>query len=464
MRPRLLLALLPALAAAACSSSDNPAETATSSGVGGATSSSGSGDASSSGTGGAGAQGGAGGQGGTPEPDGPIRYPHGLRHSPLSKTVVTRLAPVLAASTGRPGVFAKVGDSNTVNTGFLNCFSGNDVKLDTHAGLEPTRAFFAKTLADDSHTSFNRTTLAAKVGWSTGAVLAGNPSPIAQEVAAIAPGFAVVMLGTNDTYPQGVEPFSQNLLAVVDDLLGRGVVPLLTTIPPRADTAEAAALVPEMNAIVRAVAQARQVPMMDLEGTLDPIPGYGLTNDGVHLQIYASNGVAHPCWFDAAALSEGMNQRNLITLEALDRMRRYVLEGAPPESRPADLKGEGSWQSPFEIDSLPFVDDRDTTKSNVSVANVYSCSAADESGPEVVYRLSLSKLTQFRIHVLDGAGVDVDVHLMNDPGGADQCIARADKQLDASLGPGTYWISVDTYVSAGNPQPGPYLLTVTELP
>jgi hypothetical protein len=386
-----------------------------------------------------------------------------VRHSPLSKHVVERLKAVLAGSSGRMGVFAKIGDSNTVNTGFATCFAGGDVQLAGHAELEPTRAFFAKTLADDTHFSFDRVTLAAKVGWASGAVLSGDPSPLAQEVAAVEPALAVVLLGTNDTFPQGVEPFSQNLLRVVDELTSRGVVPLLTTLPQRADTAEAEALVPEMNAVVRAVAQARQVPVMDLFGALAPIPEHGLVSDGVHLQSYASKGV-HACWLGDAALAEGMNQRNLLTLEALDRARRFLLETETPEPPPSPLAGEGSWTSPFEIDALPFADDRDTSLSNVSEASVYSCAPTDEGGPEVVYRLTLTQPESLRIRVLDGAGADVDVHFMADPGGAEHCTARADKVLDVQAGPGTYWISADTYVASGKPAAGAYLFTIVRLP
>ncbi|MDI1450494.1 SGNH/GDSL hydrolase family protein [Polyangium sp. 6x1] len=416
------------------------------------------GSASGSGSGGGGGSGG----GSVPEPSGPIRYPHGLRHSPLSKTVVERWKGILATSPGRPTVFAKVGDSNTVNTGFLTCFGGNDIQWGASAALEPTRAFFGKDLADGAKTSFERTTLAAKVGWSSGAVLAGDPSPIDQELAAITPAFAVVLLGTNDTYPQGVEPFAGNLLGVVDALAAAGVVPLLTTLPQRDDTDEARALVPEMNAVVRAVAQARQAPLMDLFGALAELSDYGLVGDGIHLQSFAQGGV-HACWFDAAGLGEGMNRRNLLTMEALDRVRRFLLEGEAPEPRPKDLAGEGSWESPFEIDALPFVDDRDTTASKTSVANEYACSPVDEGGAEVVYRINLKEPTNLRIRVFDAAGVDIDVHFMDDPGGAAACVARADKVLDVSAGPGTYWISADTYVSASGPLPGPYLLTVVAI-
>lgn len=94
---------------------------------------------------------------------------------------------------------------------------------------------------------------------------------------------------------------------------------------------------------------------------------------------------------------------------------------------------------------------------------MYSCSPVDEGGSEVVYRLVLTEPKNLRIRVFDGAGVDIDVHFLEDPGGAGACVARADKVLDVSAGPGTYWISADTYVSASGPLPGPYLLTVVAL-
>jgi hypothetical protein len=174
-------------------------------------------------------------------------------------------------------------------------------------------------------------------------------------------------------------------------------------------------------------------------------------------------GSSHSCWFDTNGLTEGMNQRNLITLEAIDRARRFLVENETPEPRPAELLGEGTWQSPYEIDALPFVDDRDTSIVKTSVANQYSCSMANEGGPEVVYRLKLDAPKNLRIRVIDAGTVDIDVHFMGDPGGADQCIARSDKVLDVTAGPGTFWISADTYVdAAGKVLAGPYLLTVME--
>lgn len=391
-------------------------------------------------------------------PAGPTRYPHDARHSPMAPAVVARVKAIVDASPHRKGVFAKVGASNTVNGNFFHCFAGTDVKLGAHAALEPTRAFFRETLADATRTSFDRTSLAATVGWGAGKTIAGEPSPIEQEVAAIDPAFAVVLLGTNDTYASGVHPFERNMRGVVDALLGLSVVPIVTTIPPRSDTAEAAALVPEMNAILRAVAQARQVPFVDLYSELLPLPDLGLVGDGIHLSVHVSGG-ARGCWLTPEALDEGMNVRNLVTLEALDRVKRFVLDGAPPEAAPPPLAGAGTWVAPYAIDALPFVDDRSTATSSADEVDVYPCGPQDESGPEVVYRIDLAEPAKLRVRVFADDGADVDLHWLDGETAA-TCTARHDRVLDVDASAGAHRLVIDTFVASAAPKPGGYRLTI----
>lgn len=265
----------------------------------------------------------------------PVRYPAGAVHSPMTRGVVDRLREVLARSGGRRDVFIKVGDSNTVNPAFLGCFARKDVRLGAHAALAPTLDFFRSHIVDGRRTSFDRVTEAARVGWLAGAVLAGERAPLEREIAALRPAFAVVMLGTNDNRPGGIEPFTKNLAEVVDRALALGVVPLVSTIPPRTDSPAAAARVAELNAVVRSLAEERQVPLMDLHAALLPLRGRGLAADGVHLQV-AGKDSPHGCWFTRDALSRGMNVRNLVTLTALDRARRFLLDGEAPEPDPVE--------------------------------------------------------------------------------------------------------------------------------
>lgn len=263
-----------------------------------------------------------------------LRYPAGAIHSPMTRAVVERLRAVLARGTGRPDVFVKIGDSNTVNTAFMGCFAGQDVKLGEHAALAPTIAHF-RAPALDGRASFNRVTEAARVGWLSGNVLAGERPALDRELDALRPAFAVIMLGTNDNRPGGIEPFSKNLAEIVDRVLARGVVPLLSTIPPRADSAFAAARVPEFNAVIRSLAESRQVPLMDLYSALLPLRSQGLSSDGVHLTV-AGKGSPRGCLLTPAGLRQGMNVRNLVTLTALDRARRFVIAGEAPEAEAGD--------------------------------------------------------------------------------------------------------------------------------
>lgn len=262
------------------------------------------------------------------------RYPANVIQSPMTPAVVARLKEVLAASGGAKDAFVKIGDSNTANPAFLNCFAGNDVELGEHGALEATRGFFAGRKVDAFRTSFDRTSQSATIGWLAGKPLQGAPSHLAQEIGAVKPAFAVVMLGTNDDRPGGYETFVKDLTAVVDRTLALGVVPLLSTIPPRSDAPEAAARVPEMNRAIRALAESRQIPLMDLYSALLPLPHHGLVGDGIHLASFWHDGVPHACHLTGEALEKGMNVRNLLVLQALDRARRFVVENQTPETDP----------------------------------------------------------------------------------------------------------------------------------
>ena len=393
-----------------------------------------------------------------PMPKGPTRYPYGPRHSPMTGEIVSRLKAAMATGAGRKDVFAKVGDSITVNSGFLGCFAKGDVMLGTHPDLAPSIDHFKKTLADGAATSFDRTTLAAVVGWSAAKATGGDPSPIEQEVAVVKPAFAVMMLGTNDTYEQGVVGFDKNLRLGVDQLLALGVVPLLSTIPPRGDKPDANRLVPEMNAVVRAIAEERGVPLMDYWQTLIGLTDFGLASDGVHPQVYVSGG-AHPCWLTDAALSEGVNQRNLITLEALDRARRFLASTAPAEPDPPALAGKGTHAEPFVVDGLPFVHHGDSAVDGESTWDKYSCSSADEGGREIVYRVTVPAAEKVSVRVFASDGADVDVHWLS-ASDAGACVARDDRHVEVDVAAGTYFVSVDTFVSGGKALAGDYRLTI----
>lgn len=390
-----------------------------------------------------------------------VRYARGARHSSYSASVVQAAKQTLSSASRYVDAFSKVGDSITVSTLFMHCFDGGKVVWDSHSALEPTRDhFLTRTFGGDS--SFTRTSKSATVGWSTASVLNAPDAHLA-ELDATQAAFAVVMLGTNETYASGIAGFAVRLGTIVDDLIARGVVPLLSTIPPRGDDAAADHLVVEMNATITALAQSRQMPLMDYWQTLIDLPGYGLASDGLHPTTVKVDGASRPCDFTAAALKGGANQRNLLTLEALDRAKRFVLDGAGPEPDPPALAGSGTVDAPLVIDGLPFADDGDTATAASSVLDGYACDAEDEGGGEIVYALDLAQKTRVRARVVvDDEGGDVDLYALTAPNAA-SCITRGDQVIEFDAPAGRSYVVVDTFVSGGVPKPSRYRLTIVEL-
>jgi len=397
---------------------------------------------------------------------GPVLYPGERVQSPLTASVAAGLRAVVAARPRDGRVLAKVGASNTVNSNFLHCFAGSNVDLGGREQLRGALDFFrGGTVAGSS--AFVRTSLAATVGWSAWSALQGTPSPLQRELDATNAGTAVVMFGTNDIQSQNWHRYGQNLWDIADLLRAAGVVPIFTSIPPRDDSATADAWVPRYVAIMRAVAQGRQVPFVDLERVLRALPDHGLGSDGIHMNTYVSGG-SRGCVFTPAGLRYGFNQRNLVTLESLHRVREALGGTASDPDAPAlHLRGEGTTAAPYAIPALPFSDLGDTRVGGASRIDRYpGCnSTADESGRERVYALTVTETTRVRAMVIVRGSTDIDLHLLRGPNwDGTGCVARDDRLLTATLAPGTHRFVLDTFVSQGTPRAGEYLFVLLREP
>lgn len=117
----------------------------------------------------------------------------------------------------------------------------------------------------------------------------------------------------------------------------------------------------------------------------------------------------------------------------------------------------------IEVTSFPFVDTGDTTLEGSDVWDGYSCSSADESGPEVVYVVDVEEVGLLGVRVVDGDGVDIDVHVL-DAADADACLGRHDSALSTLVGPGRHYVVADTYVAGGEDKAGEYTITIRFLP
>ena len=374
------------------------------------------------------------------------------------------LRDIVASGEGlQEDVFAKVGASATKSRNFLHCFAGDDIDLDGREELRDTIMYFRGGEAGGVN-PFERESLTVTVGWSAGRAIRGDPSPLEQELEAIAPRYAVIMYGTNDIQLGSITGYSDNMLDLVDLLLDWGVIPLLTSIMPRDDSSSADEQVPRYNMVVRGIAQALQVPFIDYHRELVTLPDHGLAGDGIHPNVHYESGSARSCFFDVEGLQHGYNIRNLITIETLDRVRR-VLDGEEAPDAPGEPpSGDGSQDFPFLIEELPFSDLKSTLLSTHRDIDEYpGCSAdQDESGPELTYELDLAFPARVRAMVFDRGSVDIDIHLLDETGTGEGCLERDHNGVVADLEAGTYFIVVDTFVSSGEEHAGEYLLVVME--
>jgi hypothetical protein len=396
--------------------------------------------------------------------------------SPITPYVADNLRAIAARGPEqRDDVFAKAGDSATVSTSFVHCLDSGyvdpapgqqsgEIDLAGRDQLEPTIAHFRDGNAAGA-TPFVRSSQAAALGFGAGDVLAGDPAPLYSEYAAIMPRFAVIMFGTHDVEQGDFDSFGSSLLELADRSISTGIIPVFTSIMPRDDDPALDAQVPRYNAIVRGVAQARQVPFIDLHRELTMLPDHGLGPDGVHPSVYRQDDVVRACVFSAEALGHGYNLRNLLTLETLHRLVQVMVHGDDaPDAPVRSVQGAGTAENPFVIAELPFTHAADTTSGVRAIDRYQGCLAdQDESGPELVYRLDLDRAARIRAMLIDRGATDIDVHLMQGGNDAESCVARDHRVVVRDLEPGTYHFNLDTWVdSSGDEKSGEYVLVVLE--
>ncbi len=370
-------------------------------------------------------------------PAGVVLYDEGARHSPITSALAARLQTISSAGILVDDVFAKVGDSITASPDFLTCFDGGAIDLGTHAQQSATIAHY---LAGDvaGVSPYDRTSVAAVGGTTARDVMNGAPCPLERELDATQGHVAVVMFGTNEVrYGKSLDEFGEYLWNAIDEVLGRGVIPVMSTIPPMNNYPAADARIPTFNRVIRAIAQGRGVPLVDLHRELVALPNRGLSSD----QLHPSTAPAGACVLNAQGLTYGYNVRNLITIEALSRVRA-ALAGSASDAVASVRQGAGTSGDPF-IGTLPLVDLGDTRQGN-AVLTSSACGGPLHSGREVVYRVDLPSVATIDAYVVDRGAVDVDVQIFAGTPTGQACVTSGDATATASVGPGTVFVVVDT--------------------
>lgn len=239
----------------------------------------------------------------------------------------------------RPGVFAKIGDSITASPSFVQGLACRAPRLGAWSELRGTLEFFGATPVPRGgeeaqcpiSNSFSRLGLAAVGGWRAVDALSPRESfPECQGLPAVScelqllhPSVALIMFGTNDLEDFNSVEFRRDLARLVRLVSGAGTIPVISTIPPRAQP-RYSPRVARFNAEIAALAENRALPLWNFwrQMTGPGVPDSGLSSDGVHPSV-----LCPPCTavdFRPGGLRYGYALRNLGALRVLDRLRRQI--------------------------------------------------------------------------------------------------------------------------------------------
>ena len=149
------------------------------------------------------------------------------------------------------------------------------------------------------------------------------------EIAAVRPSVALIMVGHNDmTLAFNPEQYRAALGAMVDTAVGLGVIPVLSTnhfvnvLPTHTG-----GLISAYNQVVVEVARERNVPLLNWWRANPETPNPRTDFEGVHLNTspFGSGD------FSAFGREFGNNRRNLVTLQALEKIQRIVIHDQDPD-------------------------------------------------------------------------------------------------------------------------------------
>jgi len=229
-----------------------------------------------------------------------------------------------------PRVFMKVGDSVTATQPFMSGFGRGDYNLgEAYADLEPTIEWFNVSIQSGAANSFVKDSLAAQSGFTSSAIFDGlwvNPAvcssgrPLMCEYDLNKPSVAIVLLGSVDLRLSNAGLFQNNMHMATNELIKRGVIPVLTTFPNHPDVLGEDAIY--FNNLILNTAEAYNVPVINLWLATQALPDAGINlADPIHMT--QGDTYFH---FDLGQENlYGVSLRNLMTLQALDILRINVL-------------------------------------------------------------------------------------------------------------------------------------------
>jgi hypothetical protein len=231
----------------------------------------------------------------------------------------------------RADVFAKIGDSLTAVPYVMYPIGWGTFNLHQHSALQPAADYFRNSIVRDGNNSFINNSLAAHAGWTSADVLnhaKADPAhcftgetPLSCELRLSKPAVALILFGTNDVSALSAAQYRENMQSIVRTTIDAGVIPVLSTIPPRM---QFEGQCDAFNTILAEIAHEQHVPLSDYASAMKRLPNYGLSDDGVH-PSWPAGEFALAADFTETHLNSGYTLRNLMILQSLDAVWRQAL-------------------------------------------------------------------------------------------------------------------------------------------
>ncbi len=219
-------------------------------------------------------------------------------------------------------VVVKVGDSNSANSTYLTPISENNYTLEPYDMLTNSVDHFAENMGTNE--------IAARVGlngfslfdtfWSPIDTCEQDETPLMCEYRVSRPTIAVIMFGPNDLRVLNSTEYTEQMTLIIEETLAQGVIPILSTFSsdPDEDTWDQAL---RFNTILVDLAEAFEIPLVNLWSAAQALPNAGIGEDNVHMTISGGS----------LDLSQGHESRlgvplqNLIVLNTIDAIYEAII-------------------------------------------------------------------------------------------------------------------------------------------
>lgn len=247
----------------------------------------------------------------------PTLSPEGWEYLPVIPVISQRAREIYLRGLdmgNRPNSFIKIGDCDATPTWFLGDFDQGPhlYSLGEYTELQQTIDYFKGSFGRDSvavRRGFNSASVLSPI-WANSAECNKNETPLDCEVRIQNPSIALLLIGTNDTH--NPEQFEPNLRKILDRLIERGILPILST---KADNRE---VDHRINQVIVQLAHEYDIPLWNFWLAIQPLPSHGLQEDGVHLTFAANH------FNDPVRMKAAWPWRNLTALQVLDVVRREL--------------------------------------------------------------------------------------------------------------------------------------------